>query len=119
MTLDPGAPLFETMREVACRCPDAPACTFLDAALTPTRYTYRRLFDAADDLALRIAALALPPRSPVGILVASQESQVLHYLALLAAGLVPALLTPPNRKLDRRYYLETTRRSCHSAASAR
>jgi acyl-CoA synthetase (AMP-forming)/AMP-acid ligase II len=34
---------------------------------------------------------------------------VLHYLAALALGLTPAILTPPNRKLNREYYAETMR----------
>jgi acyl-CoA synthetase (AMP-forming)/AMP-acid ligase II len=55
----------------------------------------------------------------VGILSHSQEVQVLHYLAALAAQLTPAILTPPNRKLNKQYYLETMTRvvaRCHFAA---
>jgi acyl-CoA synthetase (AMP-forming)/AMP-acid ligase II len=32
---------------------------------------------------------------------------VLHDLAALSLGLIPAILTPPNRKLNRQYYAET------------
>ena len=35
--------------------------------------------------------------------------QALHFLAALAAGLTPVILTPPNRKLNKDYYLQMTR----------
>src|SRR5207302_1650941 len=56
-----------------------------------------------------LAAPGLGPDNPLGILVDSQEAQVLHCLAALSLGLTPAILAPPNARMDRRYYLENTR----------
>lgn len=102
--------LYRTFHEVAIRHSDRPALTFVDATLSATEYTYHRLFDRVDKLADRLAHCGLPARSLIGILVPTQESQILHYLAALACGLVPAILTPPNRKLNREYHALTTRR---------
>lgn len=81
--------------------------TFLAADLTPVQYSFSWLFERVDELAARLDRLGQPPGSTVGILVHSQESQLLHYLAALSCGVVPAILTPPNRKLDREYYART------------
>jgi fatty-acyl-CoA synthase len=105
----PGA-LYRAFQAAAARHPDRPAFTFTDARLSPTEYTYRRLFDRVAALADGLVRCALPPRSLVGILVPTQEAQVLHYLAALACGLVPAILTPLHRKLNREYHALTTRR---------
>jgi fatty-acyl-CoA synthase len=107
--LDPSCTLLENFREMAAQKADGPAVTFLDAALKPRQYSFVELFTCAEQIAARLAARNLDPAPPVGILMESQEMQVLHYLAALHCGLTPALLTPPNRKLNREYYLRTTR----------
>jgi fatty-acyl-CoA synthase len=84
----------------AARRGSAPALTFLDARLEATTYAFAELFEHVDVLAERFRARGLPADAPVGILLRSQEAQVLHYLAALRAGLVPSVLTPPSRKLD-------------------
>jgi len=101
--------LHDALRAAARPRPKATAITFLDPHLRPTVYTFADLHAAADALADRLRACRLDPRAPVGILMESQESQVLHYLAVLACGLVPAVLTPPSRKFDHAYYIETMR----------
>ena len=101
--------LCTALADSARRHAERPAMTFLDAALEPTSYTYQRLFARAEELADRLRAHQLAPQAPLGILTCRQETQTLVYLAALAAGLVPAILTPPNRKLDRRQYLDTLR----------
>ena len=63
-----------------------------------------------DELAGRLAACGLSAGAPLGVLLRTQEDQVLHYLAALAAGLTPAILTPPNPKLNREYYTDTMAR---------
>ena len=83
------------------------AFTFLDAKLEPTSYTYARLFEDAERIGSALTASVGGQRAPTGILLQSQEAQVLHYLGALSAGAVPAILTPPNRKLNRQYYAET------------
>ena len=103
----PGA-LIEQIRETASQHPNAPAFTFIGGRRES--YTFDEVLARADDLAALFGALELPDNAPVGILVRSQEDQVLHYLALLCAGLVPAILTPPNPKLNRSYYVETMAR---------
>ena len=80
-----------------------PALTFLDARLDGATYTFRELFSRVDSMAVACRQAGLKPGSLVGILLATQEEQVLHYLALLRFGAVPAILTPPNRKLHRDY----------------
>jgi fatty-acyl-CoA synthase len=99
--------LMARIRQGADRYADAPALTFLDSHLTPTTYTSRQLMDAADAVAARLERSAIDRSSPLGILLRSQEAQVLHYLGALAAGVVPAILTPPNRKVHREYYAQT------------
>jgi acyl-CoA synthetase (AMP-forming)/AMP-acid ligase II len=100
----PGA-LFEHIRRSAARNADAPALTFIGGRRDP--YTFAEVLEKAEELAERFGALELPDDAPVGILLRTQEDQVLHYLGLLCAGIVPAILTPPNPKLDRAYYVET------------
>lgn len=102
--------LHDALRRRAWDNADNRAITFLDAGLGPYAvYTYGGLYDRADRLAQVLVQRNLKPGAPVGILLRSQEDQVLHYLAALAAGLVPAILAPPNRKLNRDYYVRTTR----------
>jgi fatty-acyl-CoA synthase len=97
--------LYDALVAFADREPEAPAFTFLGA--NPSRYSFGGVAARADRLGARLAE-ALPPGSLVGILLRTQEDQTLHYLAALRAGLVPAVLTPPNRKLNPRYYAQTT-----------
>jgi fatty-acyl-CoA synthase len=99
--------LIDRIRHTAMSRREAPALTFLDGRLQPSAYTFGELLDAADLVARRLARTPLEPGSPVGILLRTQEEQVLHYLGALDAGLVPAILTPPNRKLNAPYYAET------------
>jgi acyl-CoA synthetase (AMP-forming)/AMP-acid ligase II len=109
MTLDAGRSLYDNLRAAAVRRPDAPAFTFLDARLRPTAYSHRRLWARCDEVADALTAQGPPRDAPLGLLMQSQEAQVVHYLAALSRDYVPAILTPPNRKLNRDYYLETMR----------
>jgi fatty-acyl-CoA synthase len=81
--------------------------TFLRAGGATTTYTYEELFNRAGRIGSRLAARGVDKSAPFGILMQSQEDQVLHYLGALQAGAVPAILTPPNRKLNRQYYQQT------------
>ena len=101
--------LYGAMRDTAERHPDRQALVFLDANLTPTSYSYRELTTTISALATRLSALGLPRKAPVGLLLRSQHAQALHYVAALACGLVPAILTPPNRKFNGDYYQRTIR----------
>jgi fatty-acyl-CoA synthase len=87
--------------------PGEPALTFVDAQLRPHTYSRGELLAIAEDIADRITEAGLARRAPLGILLGSQAEQVVHYLGALLAGVVPAVLTPPNRKLNRTYYAET------------
>ena len=109
MRIDHSKSLFENFRAVAAENSDRSALTFLAADLTPTTYTYARLFERVEQIARALHAQQLSTAAPLGILLESQEAQVLHYLAALQCGLIPAILTPPNRKLDRQHYLASTR----------
>jgi fatty-acyl-CoA synthase len=84
---------------------DSAAFTF--ASGRPEPYTYGELFSRSMEMAERLASLDLRRDIPFGILLQKQEDQVLHYLAALAAGVAPAILTPPNPKLNAGYYAET------------
>jgi fatty-acyl-CoA synthase len=99
--------IYDAIRAMAARDPGAVIFTFLDAGLHESLYTQERLHDEASRLAAQIASFDPNPDYPIGILFHSQESQVLNYVAALSLGLRPAILTPPNRKLNRAYYLET------------
>jgi fatty-acyl-CoA synthase len=96
--------LLAAFREAAERRPDAPAFTFVGGR--PEPYSYGELFSIAADLAGRLARHELRDDAPLGLLLRRQEDQVLHYLAALEVGIVPAILTPPNPKLNRAYYAE-------------
>jgi acyl-CoA synthetase (AMP-forming)/AMP-acid ligase II len=98
--------LFDLFLAAAARRPDAPAFTFVGAERTA--FGLAELLATATELGDTLQARNLDARRPLGILVRSQHDQALHYLAALSAGIVPAILTPPNRKLNRAYYLETT-----------
>lgn len=87
-------------------CPASKAAlTFATANSDPRTWTRAELFDAAESVASRLP-IDLGP-GPVAILVDSQQDQVIHYLAILASGRVPAILSAPNRKINREYYLDT------------
>ncbi len=109
MSLDPSKSLWQNLTATALAAAHRPALTFLDHGLRPTHYTYQQLFARTAELAGRRQRSRLPKGAVVGILLSSQQAQILHYLAALACDWVPAILTPPNRKLRRDYYLETTR----------
>jgi acyl-CoA synthetase (AMP-forming)/AMP-acid ligase II len=114
-----GGTLLERFQECCQRQPGAPAFTFLDAHLRPRTYDYATLLAQAATIAGPLRELHLGRAAPVGLLLTSQEAQTLHYLAALAAGVVPAILTPPNRKLNKQYYAETMTavlRRCQFAA---
>ena len=106
MNASPRA-LVERMQSTAASHPDHAAITFLDDRLAATTYTFAQLFEEARRIADRLASTDVDQHLPLGILLETQEQQVLHYLAGLLAGAVPAILTPPNRKLNREYYAET------------
>ncbi|MBI4911758.1 MAG: AMP-binding protein [Acidobacteria bacterium] len=116
---DPSLSLLENFEAAARRRPDLPALTFLDASLNPKVYTSEALFSRAAEVGARLRERALPPKTPVGVLSASQEVQVLHFLAALHCGLTPAVLTPPSRKLRRDYYMASLAHvleACHFGA---
>jgi acyl-CoA synthetase (AMP-forming)/AMP-acid ligase II len=96
---DSHTSLFDFLSETANLYPADPAFTFLDSDLNATEYSFLQLLDASADVAGRLRRLEFCAATPVGILLQSQESQVIHYLAALSAGLIPAILTPQNRKL--------------------
>jgi len=99
--------LYASFRETASRHPSAPAITFVRSGSGDITYSYEQLFERAAELGTRLASRYSNRSAPLGLLLGSQEDQVLHYLAGLDAGVVPAILTPPNRKLNRAYYRET------------
>lgn len=115
----PHTKLFETFRSAAGQHPDDPAFTFLGADLDAREYSNRQLWNAAADIAARLRHLDFEEATPIGILLQSQESQVIHYLAALSAGLIPAILTPPNRKLRQDIFEKTIKslvESCRFSA---
>jgi fatty-acyl-CoA synthase len=83
-----------------------PAFTFLNSDLKCKTYTYGELFDKVELVANNLRKLNLK-NTLVGLLMSSQEDQIIHYLASLSCDLVPAILTPYNRKLNREYYIKT------------
>ena len=97
--------LLDLFRTAVDKQPDAPAFTFVGGR--QEQYTYGELFARSEELAERLEERGLSPGAPLGLLLRTQEDQAVHYVAALAAGLVPAILTPPNPKLNRDYYLET------------
>ncbi|MDD2898968.1 MAG: AMP-binding protein [Desulfuromonadaceae bacterium] len=104
---DSQSSLIDLFSTIAENHPDCPAFTFLDCNLNASSYTYRQLWKAVKEVAGRITRLGFIKKTPIGILLQSQESQVIHYLAVISAGLVPAILTPPNRKLKPEIFKKT------------
>jgi acyl-CoA synthetase (AMP-forming)/AMP-acid ligase II len=109
MMADEVPRLFDLFTRAMREDPAGRAFTFLGPRLEESVYTFERLGNTVEDLARLLAHLGLDGSRPFGILVSSQERQVLLYLAAMSAGLTPAILTPPHRKLNRTHYLETTR----------
>ena len=105
---DSTSELYRWYRRTAADRSDAPAMTFVqDGGRRSVTYTFAELFARVDELGARLRELDLGRSAPLGLLMPSQEDQVLHYLAALDANTVPAVLTPPNRKLNREYYEQT------------
>lgn len=105
--MSPGR-LYDEFAAAAERWPDRPLFTFLRHGQRPRVYTAAELFHAAEKLAERLRERGLATRrAPLGLLLRSQEDQTVHYLASLRAGAIPAILTPPNPKLNRLYYEAT------------
>jgi fatty-acyl-CoA synthase len=101
--------LYEQLLGARALFGDRPAMTFWRrGGRDVVVYTHAELFEQARSIGRRLAARGVGHGSLVGILVSSQEQQVLHYLAALSIGAVPAILTPPNRKLHPEYYAQTT-----------
>ncbi len=99
--------LYELFEQAARAREDRAALTFLRAGQPPSTYTYGTLFERVAELAEQAGRGRLETSARLGILLRTQEAQAVHYLAALKAGLLPAILTPPNRKLNRAYYAET------------
>lgn len=105
--MNPGY-LFRALAATACTRSDQPAFTFLDSDFCATMYSYDELFASVDHLAGSMEERGLGAlHGPLGILLSAQEDQTLHYLAALRIGAVPAILTPPNPKLNPEYYSRT------------
>lgn len=95
---------------------ERPAFTFLDAELRATTLTFAEVWSRARAIGERLRQQQLDDGTrPLAILLPTQEDQILHYLGAICAGAIPAILTPPNRKLNREYYnvtmIEVLRRS--------
>jgi fatty-acyl-CoA synthase len=100
--------LYQWLVSTAKERGQATALTFVESGDGKTvSYTYESLFEHVELLATRLRTRYDNPNGPLGLLLASQQDQVLHYLAALSIGAVPAILTPPNRKLNRDYYAQT------------
>ncbi len=105
--MNPGK-LYRTLEAYAQQRLGEPAFTFIRSRSSPRSYTYGELFESAEEIAQRIDERGLTTRvGTLGILLGTQEGQMLHFLAALRAGAVPSVLTPPNPKLNRDYYLRT------------
>jgi amino acid adenylation domain-containing protein len=87
-------PIVETFADVAARHPDNIACEDIDS-----RFTYAQVWSAARRLAATIDA-AVPPRSPVGVLLPNQASYAIAVLACLGAAR-PCVLIDRNHPQDR------------------
>lgn len=99
--------LYDWLSQTASSRSDSLALTFLRGSDPTITYTYGELFDRVERIGESLKSEYDDRSAPLGLLMASQEDQVLHYLAGLHAGVIPAILTPPNRKLNRDYYRET------------
>lgn len=100
--------LYGHFADAADRWPDRPLFTFQRHGTADTTYTAGELLAAAESVADRLQDRDLDSRhAPLGLLLRSQEEQTVHYLAALRAGAIPAILTPPNPKLNREYYAAT------------
>jgi acyl-CoA synthetase (AMP-forming)/AMP-acid ligase II len=101
----PTGVLYEWLAQTAKEFSREKAITFVKPRATEAvTYTYQSLFERVEQLSTKLAGRYDDRGAPLGLLLSSREDQVLHYLAALAAGLVPAILPPPNRKLSLEYY---------------
>ncbi|MHB1955238.1 MAG: AMP-binding protein, partial [Sulfobacillus sp.] len=107
--MSPPAParLYEEISVTAARRANQPATSFLDSqGEIQETLTFSDLMLCAEQIARNLHRLRLEPGSPIGILLNQQRSQITHFLGALQAGLVPAILTPYNHKLDRQSYTD-------------
>lgn len=107
MNVSPSA-LYQWLASTAESKAENPAITFLQpGSRTEITYSFGELFERARELGSKLESSYRDRSAPVGLLLASQEDQVLHYLAGLSIGVTPGILTPPNRKLNQDYYTQT------------
>lgn len=100
--------LYRWLASTAESKPESPAVTFQRPGTgDEVTYTFGELFERARSLGSALKFSYDNQSAPLGLLMASQEDQVLHYLAGLSIGVVPGILTPPNRKLNPDYYTQT------------
>jgi len=69
--------------------------TFLDAALKPTRYTYKQLWEAAELRGRRLLGQGARRGDRVAMVLGQPEDFVISFLGCLVAGLVPVPMFPP------------------------
>lgn len=100
----PG-PIFELLRD-GVRSGNGDSCLNFVRNDGGAAHSHTGLFERAAMLARTLGFMQMPAGTPVGLLLRSQERQVLGYLACLYAGLAPALLTPFHARLSRGVYSE-------------
>jgi acyl-CoA synthetase (AMP-forming)/AMP-acid ligase II len=87
---------------------DVARFTFLAAGNESTSFSRASLATAVDEAAAHLDRVyGLADRGAgglVAILARTQRDQAIQFLGCLAAGLVPAILTPPNRKQEPAWY---------------
>jgi fatty-acyl-CoA synthase len=100
--------LYRSLLQAGQMSRDRPIFTFVRHGHAPKVYTPQALFETSKSIADRMVEQGLDRRhAPLGLLLRTQEDQTLHYLAALSIGAVPAILTPPNPKLNPGYYAST------------
>ncbi len=76
------------------------ALGFLDTEGACRGWSVAELVPTVERMGLRLRETAGRKGAVVAVLAGDQQTQALHFLAALAGGLIPAILTPPTRKQD-------------------
>lgn len=105
----PSRVLYERYRSTCVLESDDPVgMTFITSG-GEVDYSWSALFAAADEFAQKLEVDESYSGQLVAILATDQEKQVIGVIAALNAGMVPAVLTPPSRKVQPDHFIRHLR----------
>ncbi len=102
-------PLVQRLALHARARPDRPALIFPSPTGATVVLGWRELFETVRKLGAHLACAGVAPGEAVAVLSSSQREQILGFLAVLACGGVPTILSHPSIKQSAAQFLDTFR----------